>query len=106
MGQARRRAMSGESKPKLPPEVELAVKKSMEHPMPCASCNSSTLNRGVYIAGDPNRVSTPKGKSRYVVYPICDECLDSVKHDPRILTSIEDEIETRALSISVNDTEH
>lgn len=106
MGQAKRGALSGESESTLPPEVRLALKQSMEYPQPCVVCKALTQNRGVYIAGDPNRVAAPKGKTRYVVYPICDGCLEKVKDDPGLLTSVEDQIETRALSIPVSGTNH
>lgn len=45
------------------------------HPW-CILCGRPTKFVVVYLPGDPLSVSTPAGKQRFILYPLCEACHD------------------------------
>ncbi len=59
-------------------EIEEMVRESSQTPMNCCLCSNPADMRGVFCPTSQEfseKIGAPKGKTRVVVYPICQKCM-------------------------------
>lgn len=61
-----------------------AVLKSAERYEPCLLCKTPTLNRGIFAPKNSQRYGAPKGKTRYIVYALCEKHKYNLKNTEAI----------------------